>query len=184
MANFSKKQLRENMISRRSNLPQNEVDRSSLQVASHLTQLLPLSSPRVIMAYYPLGKEIDLTFWLKQYQKQGHTILLPRVEGKNLQAISFTGPENLIRSEFGVMEPEGLAYPLEQIEVVIVPGVAFDRNRYRLGFGQGYYDRFLPLLSPQTKLWGVAYHFQIVENIGHEAHDWPLQKIITDQLVF
>ena len=172
------------MISRRSQLSLAEVEKSSLQVASYLTQLLPLNVPQVIMAYYPLGKEIDLTFWLQQYQKRGHTILLPRVEGKNLQAISFTGPENLTRSEFGVMEPRGSAYPLEQIEVVIVPGVAFDRSGYRLGFGQGYYDRFLPLLSPQTKLWGVAYHFQIVENIGHEVHDWPLQKIITNQVVF
>jgi 5-formyltetrahydrofolate cyclo-ligase len=78
------------------------------------------------------------------------------------------------------MEPAGDAYPIDKIDVVIVPGVAFDRAGFRIGFGKGYYDRFLSRLRPETYTLGVAYHFQLLDDVGPLPHDWPLQKVITD----
>ena len=90
------------------------------------------------------------------------------------------------KGSFGILEPinevvedKRLIKP-EEIDLVIVPGVAFDKNMNRIGFGGGFYDRYLSLLKSSCKKVGLAYQFQIVEKIETEEHDMKVDMIVTE----
>jgi 5-formyltetrahydrofolate cyclo-ligase len=89
---------------------------------------------------------------------------------------------DLERQHFGIYQPrQGHAreVPLHDIDLVVVPGVAFDKNNVRLGRGHGYYDKFLSGLPEDTKAIGLAFDFQVVEHLPKDSHDIPVWKTIT-----
>lgn len=92
--------------------------------------------------------------------------------------------EELAPGIFDIPEPREeyrRIVPSENTDLVVVPGIVFDSRGYRLGYGFGYYDRFLYMLSPETPTVGLAFEFQIVEEIPTEEHDIPVHKIITEK---
>ena len=89
--------------------------------------------------------------------------------------------EDVRESTYGIAEPHfdpDKALALKDIDTVIVPGLAFDRNHHRLGRGKGYYDRFLSILPKRVTTVGLAFDFQLTESLPTEAHDMRLQQII------
>ena len=92
----------------------------------------------------------------------------------------WTGWEDIQAGPFGIREPLGKAFDPRLIEAVLVPGLVFDYKGYRIGYGKGYYDRFLPHLSDSAFICGVCYEFQVVENIFPHQHDIPMHWIVTD----
>jgi 5-formyltetrahydrofolate cyclo-ligase len=131
-----------------------------------------------IMAYWSLPDEVQTKdFILKWHQKKN--ILLPVVKGDELEVRTFRGEESMIPgSSFGIMEPVGDIFTdLALIDLVIVPGVAFDRNRNRLGRGKAYYDTFL-LRAPQSFKAGVCFDFQLLTQIPVEEHDLMLDEVV------
>src|SRR5690606_25232452 len=93
--------------------------------------------------------------------------------------------EELSPGTFGVMEPpEKEEIVLKDIDVVVVPGVAFDRNGYRIGYGAGYYDNFLPKLKSDAKNIAVAFEMQLRDLIPVESHDVKMDMIITEQGIY
>lgn len=177
----TKGQLRKQILAARELLSPAQVGEKSLRIIDRLKQLEPLRHARVIMAYSPIRNEVDLWPYLEELLEQGKTVLLPRVEGDKLQAVAFEGRAKCRTSSFGIHEPCGAGYRLEEIESVLVPGVAFDGNGHRLGYGRGYYDRFLPELFPSVFLCGVAYEFQIVDSVFPEGQDIPMHWIVSDR---
>ena len=173
--------LRRQMMSRRNKLFHLEVDTLSGQVCRRLEELQPLKQAKVIMGFSSIRNEVNLRPWFQKLQNQGRTILLPRVEGENLQAVEFRPGEDMGRGSFGIQEPLGEPFAVDKIDVVIVPGLVFDANGYRLGYGKGYYDRFLPRLNQQCFKCGICYEFQVVDNVYHHPGDVPVHWIVTDQ---
>jgi 5-formyltetrahydrofolate cyclo-ligase len=150
----------------------------SEQVCRNLHDITELEQARIIMAYAPVRKEVDVTFYWEQARAQGKIVLLPRVEAQDLVAVEFTGWENTRPGAFGIPEPVGPPYRPELIEAILVPGVVFDRACYRLGYGKGFYDRFLAGLSSSVFTCGAAYDFQIVDSVFPQAHDVRLNRIV------
>ena len=94
---------------------------------------------------------------------------------------AYFGNGYLERQHFGIFQPRAghvREVPLEDIDLVIVPGVAFDKYNMRLGRGHGYYDRFLSSLPDRTKTIGLAFDFQVVENLPKDSHDIPVSRTI------
>ncbi len=114
-----------------------------------------LQSARVIMAFSPMKDEVNITPALDAFARQGKTILLPLV----------TSPTTMVP-----ICPPSSPFPLDEIDAVVVPGMAFTRQGVRLGRGRGYYDRFLPLV-PRAYLRGVCFPYQIFDSLPHEPHD-------------
>ena len=87
----------------------------------------------------------------------------------------------LVRHRYGMLEPTSACpiFPTERIELIVVPGIAFDRNGYRLGYGKGFYDRFLSK-CPHAVSIGLAYHVQVVADTFPQAWDVPVQHIFTE----
>jgi len=170
----------------RHGLSREEVERNSRLITEYLSRLDPLLEASVVMGYVAINNEVDVWPFLEHCLGQGKTVVLPRIEVATdcLVAVRFTGRENLIKGKFGITEPQGEALPPELIDAVLVPGVAFDRRGYRLGYGKGYYDRFLPKLRRGALTIGIAHSHQVVDEIPHSFHDYRLDYLVTEKGLF
>ena len=130
-----------------------------------------------ILLYHSLPDELDTRRFLKKW-KDLKKFFLPRVNGVNLELLPYDETKLEIGS-FYIEEPTGNdVHPVEEIEVIIVPGVAFDRKGRRLGRGKGFYDRLLQTAGA-TKI-GIGYEFQLMDELPSEPHDVPMDIIITE----
>lgn len=132
---------------------------------------------RVVLAYWSMDDEVFThDFVCKWAEKK--TILLPCVRGEELDIRYFSGKENLCPGEsFAIPEPVGeLFTDPDNIDVILVPGVAFDRQGNRLGRGKGYYDKILKQTAAY-KL-GICFDFQLLDTIPTEQHDVQMSKVI------
>lgn len=130
-----------------------------------------------ILMYHSLPDELDTRRFISKW-KERKQFFLPRVNGVNLEILPYDESRLEIGS-FHIEEPSGTdVHPVEEIEIIVVPGVAFDRQGRRLGRGKGFYDRLLAT-SKATKI-GVGYDFQLVDEIPAEEHDIPMNMVITE----
>ncbi|MGE5404421.1 MAG: 5-formyltetrahydrofolate cyclo-ligase [Candidatus Saccharibacteria bacterium] len=175
-----RQELRQQMLNKRDVMDAAEASERSLRICHNLENLPALKKARVLMAYAPVRNEVNVTYYWERYWCEGLTVLLPRVQKDVLQAIEFKGWNQTEAGSFGIPEPEGKPYPLERIDAVIVPGLVFDNHGYRLGYGKGYYDSFLPRLRGDALKCGVAYDFQLVDNIMPTERDVGLDVLVTE----
>ena len=183
ISKIEKTEIRKNILAQRHMLTLAEIEKNSGVIDMTLRKLKPLQQAEVIMAYAAFGQEVLLDNWIDYAVKQQKTILLPRLnrDSDDLEAVEFRGWDNCCQGPFGIREPAGPVFNTDLLQAVIVPGVAFDGHGYRIGYGKGYYDHFLPQLPADTFLCGVAYEFQITAPISTQAHDIPVHWIVTEQ---
>lgn len=183
---IQKKSLRREVLAERQALESIEVAAKSQVINEYLDTLSPLASARVIMGYAPFRNEVDIMPWLLKRIEAGVTVLLPRVVPGtgDLEAVPLAPDEQMETSKMGLSEPMGAAADPAVIEAIIIPGVVFDRRGYRLGYGKGYYDRFLPQLKPQAFCCAVAYDLQVVDEVPFQNHDYRLSYLVTESGVY
>ena len=132
-----------------------------------------------LLLYYPLADEVDVRPLIAEAYKGGKTVLLPVCKGDELELRLYGGADSLREGAFGIMEPTGPLFAegqYPQIQLAIVPGMAFDRAGHRLGRGKGYYDRFLPKLDA-ARLQGICFPFQLLEAVPADAHDVAVKEV-------
>lgn len=140
---------------------------------------------KLVMFYISLKDEVDTLSMIDEALKTGKRVCVPVIfkEEKRLIAGEIKDRiEDLESQHFGIYQPKKgrvKKVPLEDIDLVIVPGIAFDRKNVRLGRGHGYYDRFLGSLPEKTKTIGLAFDFQVVKDLPKDPHDIPVWKTIT-----
>ena len=134
-------------------------------------------SAQTVLLYHALSDEVDTTYLIQQYADK-KTILLPTVVGDELELHIFDAESETKTGVFGIIESEGQLFTdYSQIDLAIIPGMAFDKEGNRLGRGKGYYDRLLPQLHcPKI---GLCFSFQYFDSIPCEKHDTPMDEIIT-----
>ena len=187
MQESSKKLLRKFMLDTRGDLSPDTVRRDSARIRDRLLTLDAFREAGSVMLYVPARKEVDTWPLLEHFWRRGSQVLLPRCcDGRTgvMDAYAVTSPLELGPGCFGLVEPRSdlarlVADP--RPEVILVPAVAFDRRGYRLGFGGGYYDRFLPNLTVPPLLIGPAYTFQVVDTVPTEPWDQPVQILVTPE---
>ncbi len=156
--------------------------RASLVICEKLEAWEVFQRSAVVLAYLPMKAEASLTSLFKRAQKRW---VLPRVlpqEGKRMAFHPYV-QGRLVAHPFGMMEPD-LALPLvppEEIELALVPGLAFDRRGWRLGYGGGYYDRFLAGFAGISA--GIVFDDLLLDEIPRAEHDVPVQWIVTENEV-
>lgn len=141
---------------------------------------------RCVLAYAALRFELDPALVMARAHALGKQLALPRVEGESgeLRLHAYMPGDELVESGFGVREPLPSA-PLiaaEQVELVLVPGLAFDVRGYRLGYGKGFYDRLLPTLARATRV-GLAFELSLLAEVPNAAHDVPVHALVTEKRV-
>ncbi|MDO8525168.1 MAG: 5-formyltetrahydrofolate cyclo-ligase [Candidatus Omnitrophota bacterium] len=139
----------------------------------------------VVMFYVSLKDEVNTLSMIDEAIGIGKRVCVPVIikEEKRLIAGEIKDSmADLKRQHFGIYQPiKGRVkeVPLEDIDLIVVPGIAFDKKNFRLGRGHGYYDRFLSALPDHTRTIGLAFDFQVVEDLPKDAHDIPVWKTIT-----
>ena len=151
----------------------------SLEVTTLIEADQDFRKASVILAYWSLNDEVDLRPLIRNWSSQKQ-FLLPQIVGRHLVLKAFEGEEQMVaESVFGILEPQGPVFSdYEKIDLVLVPGLAFDRQGHRLGRGGGYYDKLLPQLPNAIKI-GVGFSFQLVLDVPCELHDVVLDRVLT-----
>ena len=133
----------------------------------------------VVLMYYSLPDEVYSHEAIQTLASMGKNVLLPVVvDGENLELREFDAYDSMKQGAFNIMEPVGRRFlNYDEIDVAVIPGLAFDRKGGRLGRGKGYYDRLLSKLPDCRKL-GMCFDFQMVDAVPAEAHDIKMDDII------
>jgi 5-formyltetrahydrofolate cyclo-ligase len=134
-----------------------------------------------ILLYNSLPDELSTTQFLDKWHRLKN-IYLPRVNGDDLEILRYN-PSEMHKGSFNIEEPNGdCLCDINNIELIVVPGVAFDYKCNRVGRGKGYYDRLLSHNHAVTI--GIAYDFQVIDEIDVDPHDVPLDMVITDKCTY
>lgn len=184
---MNKNLLRQKLLNVRRSLSSQEIEKNSDKIKEILFSLSLFKEIEVILFYTSLTNEVQTYRMIEDALIGGKRVVVPVVDSIRERIIPFEirNPRcRLVPGFLGILEPqESERYPisLQEIEMVIVPGVAFDLKGGRLGFGKGFYDRFLNKLSSQVKFVALAFECQIVEEIPCEKHDIAVNYVITEK---
>lgn len=174
----SKDGLRHKVLSERNAMNQSDIQRLSQAIQKQAIQSSLFQSANSVGAYHAVRSEVRTDLIIAEARKLRKIVCLPRVVGGRISFYEFASDSGLVRGSFGIMEPPPDAHPASP-DLLVVPGVAFDRNGYRLGYGKGYYDRYLSE-SPKVSM-GLAYSFQVIDRIPKLRHDKRLTALVTEK---
>ena len=176
---LSKKELRTQYKNLREQMNPEDVKKLSGQICRHLLESELFFRTQCIYAYYPLGNEVDICPVVEEAWKYGKQVAFPKVFGETMRFFEVKSFDRLSPGTFGVMEPEE-KHPVDwKNPLVLTPGVAFDRNGNRMGYGKGYYDRYFGSRQGAVML-GIAYEAQIAEKIPVGEYDRTLDGLVTE----
>ncbi len=193
---MDKDQLRRFMMGKRDALPAEVRCLKSVGIAERLAAMEWYMEQDEILVYSAIRSEVDLTTFCHKAWKDGKVLFFPRVFGEQMEFYRVDSMSQLIRGSFSVMEPRlkedadpnnedmpiaGEAWTEGRSEKtpVLVPGVAFSRQGARLGYGKGFYDRYLAV-HPSLVPIGVCFDEQLTEQICADEHDYPMFWIVTE----
>lgn len=168
----SKAHLRKELLKKRK-----ELSVSSLNI-SLITQIPEFQSAKVIFCYVSYHGEVETKALIEELLKEKE-VVVPCCTDKcgNMIAVKITSLDDLAKGSFGILEPKNpLPFPKDAIDFAIVPGIAFDKEGFRLGYGKGYYDRFLCNISPY-KL-GVCQKEFLVDTLVHDEYDIKMDNVM------
>lgn len=186
---MEKKALRKKIISLRDQLLPEEITAKSSLIAAGLYSLLAYRDAGSVMFFITFGTEVDTKPMVEETIKRGKLALAPKALPETRELIPsrvLDWDSDLVPGAYNIPEPgEDTLRPVkpETIDLLIVPGVAFDLKGNRLGYGGGYYDRFFPLLKKQTPLVAMVFDLQILPEIPVDEWDRRVDIIITEKRV-
>lgn len=177
-----KHNLRTSMLARRSALSPAAWQEASRKAQERLLALESFQQARQVALYAPLQHEVDTSALFAAARGAGKRVWYPLVCGEQLTFCEVTALEQLRRGCFGILEPCPSSADKRQaaFDLMVVPGVAFDLRGHRVGFGKGYYDRYLAGLQRLPLLVGLCHDFQICEQVPVVGHDVRMQYLVSD----
>jgi len=181
---LTKAELRRHLLARRAMLTPAEIAQYSTVIAAHVCALPSFCVSHTVMVYMALPQEVQTMPIITQARQAQKRVTVPVIRGQGLVAVALSEPPTqLRRGRFGILEPCGpqrVIHP-QEIGCIAVPGIAFDTRGGRLGFGKGYYDRFLRQLPATTYRCGLAFGIQVVPYVPQAPHDICMHGIVTEQ---
>lgn len=170
-----KEGIRKNLLNKR--LEHKNIKEDSEKIVKKLLSLPEIQNAQTILLYYPHKNEVNVLPLFEILSFKGKRVLFPKTVNEEIHPVAVNSLKDLKKGNFGILEPEGKKTEKEHIDIVIVPAVAFNKKGYRIGYGKGFYDRFLKDFKGLKV--GVAYDFQIVDDLPVNEHDVPVDIIVT-----
>ncbi|WP_460183923.1 5-formyltetrahydrofolate cyclo-ligase [Thermopirellula anaerolimosa] len=184
-----KQELRHRMRERRRAFALRHAASSLIHI--RLLRLPELIRARTVMTYVSVGTEVATRDLISQLISLEKAIIVPYCQGIDLRLFRLRTLEELVPGTLGIPEPppELRENPqrqarAEEIDLVLIPGLAFDRRGNRLGQGKGYYDRFLLSLRPTAFKLGLAFECQMVEDLPRTPRDTPVDAVLTEKMLY
>lgn len=182
----AKKAVRIQMLKERSCLDEVERVQKGAAAQSIIIGLELFRAARTLALYAPIRQEIDTSVIHHAALAAHKCLCYPRVEQEHLRFFHVKSLAELVVGRFGVLEPApgSLEIAPARLELLLLPGVAFDRRGFRLGYGRGFYDRFLGASCFTGSKIGFAYDFQLLDCLPVGRHDQPVDLLVTDLAVY
>jgi 5-formyltetrahydrofolate cyclo-ligase len=185
-----KRRLRTAVLARRDTLSSADRDRLSRAIVARFLGLPEYERARCVLFFVPFRSEVRTEEAIRSALRSGRTAVVPKSDVRNRRLV-LSAVENLEKDlapgAYGIPEPRpDRLRPVEAgaVELVMMPGSAFDSRGNRIGYGGGYYDAFVDTLRPGVPLVAVAFDLQIVPEVPTEEHDRPVDVIVTETRVF
>ena len=177
--------LRTQVRTLRKELSDQERTQKNNAIQTQIAKLPEFQAAKTVLFYVSMNEEAGTHDIIKKYLDKKR-IVVPTIqkEAKEFQVFHLTDWKELEPGVFGILEihhQNRIPHPLNDIDLIIVPGVAFDHRGYRLGYGGGYYDSLL-MIYPKPTI-GLAYECQLVDEVPCDPHDLPVDKIITENQI-
>ncbi|MHB1511269.1 MAG: 5-formyltetrahydrofolate cyclo-ligase [Acidimicrobiales bacterium] len=178
----TKDMLRATMRETRRAIPPAERANAAARIVSSVLSLPEIGSAHTVLAFASFGSEVPTAELLAQLEADGVQVLLPYLEAGEMQVAAHRNGEQLEPTSYGPREPRLRRHrETSAIDAVILPGLAFDRRGARLGYGGGYYDRFLRRLSARPALVAIGFAEQVLEQVPTTSDDVTVDIIVTDR---
>lgn len=158
-------------------MTEEEVHSESRKIVEQIERMHSFREARTILIYYPIHNEVDLRHLVYEYHDEKEFLLPATTSNKKMEVRRYVKGQPLRKGRFGIPEPATEAYT-GPIDLIITPGVAFDKQCHRLGRGGGYYDRFLKHYRHSVVI-GVCYDFQLHKAIPYNWRDKPVHRVVT-----
>jgi len=184
----SKKSLRKKARNWRDSLSSDEITVKSQKITDTLLQIIETKQFSVIMLYLDMESEVRTISLMHRLLKMGKTVLAPIMEPASRKLFPYqiiNHNVDLVSSKYGMLQPDPQNCQLfspEDIDLITVPGIAFDKKGYRIGYGGGYYDRFLKK-CPRAFWVGLAFEAQLIPDALPAEWDLPVHQIVTEKRI-
>jgi len=183
-----KKILRKAILQKRRNVLFSEVEMKSQAIFQKLIELPQFKTASTVMCYAALQDEVQTYKIMELALAQGKTVCIPFIQDRAgiMDAVVLKSLDDLVAGTFDILSIDAkqaqIVDPM-QIDLVLVPGVAFDETKHRLGVGGGFYDRFLAR-AKQAFCLGLTFECQVVEKVPYEIHDHTVNAVLTELRLF
>ena len=177
--------LRKEMKYKRDNIDKNDKIIKDNIIKEKLKEIKFYKNSRNIFIYLGFGSEIDTAVYIKEFLDEGKNIFVPRIEDDIMESVKIDLLSNLVENKYGILEPscnvECSISNYNDIDLIIVPGLAFDITGGRVGYGGGYYDKYLEEGFINVPKVALAYDFQVIDNVPIDKYDIRVDYIITEK---
>ena len=175
-----KSELRKQVLQEMKAIPREQKQFIDQALTERLLQHPFYQEAKVIATYLSFPHEFQTQELIEQALKDGKKVLIPKTYPKGRMDFVIYDPQQLVKTSFGLLEPQGDLEVVDasQIDLIHVPGLAFTTEGYRIGYGGGYYDRYLEYFSGHTL--STIYPCQI-RDFSPEKHDIPVQEVLIDE---
>jgi 5-formyltetrahydrofolate cyclo-ligase len=176
-----KEAMRARMRGIRDSLSPSDRLRLAGEIQANLFRLPQVGEAETILLFYSFGSEVPTAGTIQRFLDSGTRVLLPFLQESDIDAGELRPGDSLVASTYGPKEPSNrVAVDPGEVDAVITPGLAFDAQGYRLGYGGGHYDRYLARLRPDSTRVGIAFHLQLVPSVPHDRKDQRLDLVVTE----
>jgi len=183
-----KENIRKIIRSKRKKLPNGYREKSSKTIEKKFLDTSYYLNSKNILIYHPIKGEVDTEIIIREALKDKKNIILPRVHNNRLKLFFVENPPGqLEKGAYSIMEPvPRLCRPagIHDIDLIVIPGVSFDKNLNRLGYGGGYYDKILENVPEKTKKIALCFNIQLVNKIPVMEHDIKVDVLITETEIY
>jgi 5-formyltetrahydrofolate cyclo-ligase len=182
-----KRELRAQLLQRRNALSAEFIQEASVQIQRLLFGLSVFQQSRTIMLYVSMGSEVATDNMIQESLQMGKRVAIPYLQeqyGKMDASEIHNLTDDLMEGKFNTRVPKPECYrPLApaDVDLIVLPAVAFDEQGNRMGYGGGYYDRYLKTINSHTALAGINFTTQVVKEIPTQPHDMPVDYVIHEQ---
>lgn len=180
---MEKKEIRKRVFSARKSLTAKELEEKSRRICDSVMQLEAFKNAETVYVYMDCKGEVSTKPLIEAAWKLGKRVAAPRVHGEDMSYYYISSYEDVAPGYYDIPEPVTETAGDDEKALLIVPGVGFDRNRHRCGYGKGFYDRYLSAHRQHTTV-AVAFEFQMMEEVPAEKHDIFPQYLITEEHIY
>ena len=180
--NSKKNALRELLLERRDNTSFDLLKIASKKIQKRINKVYAFKDAKKIGLYYPIGSEILTQDIIQELISKGKEVFLPKVIGKNIEFRKIKDFSSLESGNLGIMEPKEDCQVDNYLDIIVVPTVGISPSGVRLGYGHGFYDKFLEKKDALTI--SLTLEKQIIKNIPKSEHDISIDWIITEDRMF